>query len=324
MAHDLQTTINQSTADKFVNSVKYPFTVFERKSPYEGVDLAATTSLSLDDEILQKFDDALHIELLDEVNRLPANGYSQTSRFERSNLSIETRQSLDEIATNTRDCLAALAAHAAESDSSKPNWDGPTQQELETILDAVEAETLDLASLRIALGDWDITALIAWIRVDVRQVPTFLLGGQTISLGIKVASDGTGEVWLKHPWLKCVKKWRGICYSWKKIVKHTLLLRVTLRGIKVRAKAKAELSTQNASVLVRGKFDELRIDHRYLDQIPIEKIANVAMSNKPISIFDASRLIATIPVLNSQFAVDSIAIPTVPNEISVQVTLKQL
>lgn len=324
MAYDLESTIAQSAADKLVNSVKYPFTVFERKSPYEARSDGEFEGPAPDDELAYAFDDAQHSELLKLVSSLPARRYSRASRTQRTELAEETRRALDEIAANARECGEALAAYGNTTGTDKPDWDGPSRKELDDLLAVVEAETLDLGQLRKVLGDWGISPVITWIRIDLREAPVFKLGGSSVSLGIKIATDGTGEVWAKHPWFKCIKKWNGICYRWKKIVKHTLLIRVTLRGIKVRAKAKAEFSTRGAKVVVRGRFDELRIDHKYLDQIPIEKIANKALDDKPIEVFDAATLIATVPVLKSRFTIDKIGLPNTPGQISVQVTLRQV
>lgn len=325
MAYDLQSSVAQSAADKLVKSVGYPFTVFERKSPYEGLALADFEA-DPEDEAIYRLDEKQLRQLLGEADKVPKTYDRQGNRpmKQEDQLAHETLRGLEEIAANARECLDALHAHTAAKSEDKPAWDGPTEQELKDIIAAAEARPLSYDSLRTTLGDWGITPLVTWIKVQLREAPAFTLGGTVFGLGVKVAADGTGEVWLKHPWLKCVKKWHGICYGWKKITKHTLLLRVTLRGIKVKAKAEAHLSTNGPLVLATGKFTELRLDHKWLDQIPLERIANQALTAKPVTIFDAGKLVATVPLLGSRFTVGSLVIPNVPGEIGVEVTLKQL
>lgn len=325
MPSDLQSTINQSAADKLIRSVAYPFTVFERKTPYKGLAMLSFDADELDEAgagMMTEFEDDQYKALLEEVAKTPVR-YDEQGIVEATNLAQQTRQALIEIGQNARECKEAKQALDARPEPDKPAWDGPTEEELNEIIATAESSSPDLESLR-ALGDWGIAALVTWIRVQVREAPGLTLNSPTVGLSVKVGADGTGEVWLKHPWLKCVKRKWGICYGWKKIVKHTLLLRVTLRGIKVRANARAHFETDRALVKARGEFIELRLDHRYLDRIPLERVANLALADRKVTVFDAGKLVATVPVLGSRFTVDRLDLPQASGAVTVQVTVRQV
>lgn len=75
---------------------------------------------------------------------------------------------------------------------------------------------------------------------------------------------------------------------------------------------------------VRGEFDSLRLDYPILDKIPLEGIANRALADRLVYVYDAAQLVETVPVLQSHFTVGSISLPPTASGISVGVTLRQV
>ena len=66
----------------------------------------------------------------------------------------------------------------AKGRSQKPQWDGPDEQTLKEIINISESKTQKIDDLR-KLGDWDITALVTWIKVFVREEPLSSSAAQT-------------------------------------------------------------------------------------------------------------------------------------------------
>ena len=95
-------------------------------------------------------------------------------------------------------------------------------------------------------------------------------------------------------------------------------------SLDVAAEAHADVSARGPLVAVQAAFDRLRLDYPILDKIPLERIANAALANQLAYVFDASQLVASVPVLGSKFKVDSVSLPSSSNSISVGVNIKQI
>jgi hypothetical protein len=74
----------------------------------------------------------------------------------------------------------------------------------------------------------------------------------------------------------------------------------------------------------QASFDELRLDYDILDKIPLEGIANKALRDSLVYVYDASTLMATVPVFQSKFAIASIQLPDATGSLGVGVTIKKL
>lgn len=324
MSYDLESSVTQSAADKVVRSVSYPFTVFEERKPYEGLAESPAGS----DEAVWEFDAAAYDAVVqDAVGQWSGTFTHSRTQPDAESLGGEMLALINSLSTNAAECMSSLdevERYNQDNPSEPLTWDGPDRAELQEIIDLASEAGLTVANLNKVLGDWGIKAVVTWIKVSLGVAPTFTLAGDSFALSLpKIVVDGTGEVWAKHPWLKCIKKKWGICYKWKKVVKHTRLLRVTLRGLKFKVGARATILTEGALVKARGHFDTLRIDHRYLDRIPLEKLANRKLQDRTVVVFDARELVATIPTLKSKFKVDSIHVPPTPGKVSVEVTVTQ-
>ena len=109
----------------------------------------------------------------------------------------------------------------------------------------------------------------------------------------------------------------------KKVHKCKRIARVTVEP-DIAAEAHATLLAKEARVLAFAKFDRLRIDEPILRKIPLEGFANRGLGDKPVYVYDASKLVATVPVLGSKFTVDKIILPPSADSIGVGVIIRKV
>jgi hypothetical protein len=136
--------------------------------------------------------------------------------------------------------------------------------------------------------------------------------------GIRVEVKATGELWAKYPWWNCYK-W---CTKWKKVIKCDRVGSLTVAP-EIAAEAHASVEARGTEVIVRGEFDRLRLAYPILDKIPLEGIANGALRDKLIFVYDAAKLVFAVPVLGSRFRVESINLPALDPGIGVGVVVRQ-
>lgn len=322
---ELDATIHQSMADKIVDSVKYPFTVFEHKNPYEGFEI-------LDSEDF----DSLEIstdDFLKETSKTVLNEYSVLSISEESQM-IENNffGDLKDLKTNFIECKNANKAFATYLNSnpdSSYKWDGPSLEELDDLIEAIDVYEADLSNFNSLVSLIKIKAQVTWIRVKLGSRPDFRINGQRFDLkNLQVLPSGTGEVWAKYKWLKCTRTINTpigrVCYRWRWTTRNTRLLKVTLKNIKLNVSAHAKVTPKGSRVNVYAHLDELRLDYRYLRKIPLEKLGNKYLSKDPVVIFDAGIYVKTVPVLNKDFRVKTIEIPNEQDKITVKVSVEQV
>lgn len=111
-------------------------------------------------------------------------------------------------------------------------------------------------------------------------------------------------------------------FGWK----WALILSVTVPdpGIDFVFDADANFNAAGATVTVTAHFNKLRLDYSILNGIPLEGLANSILGSKPLAVYDASKLIATIPIFESHFAVADINLPRTNGGITVEATVKQI
>lgn len=322
---ELKATINQSMADKIVKSVNYPFTVFEHRKPFEGFSF--TNEIESDDEI--NIESEQFLKDIKVVLNGTFENYEDKEQ-ELDDLAVNFSTEIRGLRENFEECLVAynkIEEWNTQNPDQKHTWDGPTKDFLESIIKDIKAyESNSLQDYKSLSKLIEIKAQITWIRVILGKEPNFLLNGQRFDVSLpSILPSGTAEVWAKYKWLKCTKYveifGRKICVGWKWTTKLTKLLSITLKDIKFKVKAHAIVKPKGAIVNVYGAFDELRLDYRFIDRIPLEKLANKILGDKPLTVFDASVFVKTIPVLNSSFRVSKIEIPNEANKIAIDITV---
>jgi hypothetical protein len=331
---DLKATINQSIADKIVDSVTYPFTVFEHRKPFGGFGLL-NAEVNSDDEV--SIDSKT---FLDQITSSHKNSFKSFEPNEQiiEDLHFNFYSELTALKENLSECLISfdkVEKHNIDNSDNELVWDGPDKNYLlETIenLSAYEKILIsDNSKSNNSKIDYskidkiiEFKGQITWVRVTLGKRPVFKINGKRFDLNLpSILPSGTAEVWAKHIWLKCVRKWRGICYGWKLTTKETRLSSVSLVDVKFKVKAHAIVEPKGSLININGSFDEFRIDYPILKEIPLEKLGNYYLKNLPVAIFDAGVYVKTIPVLDRSFRVSNINIPNEEGQITIEVTVSQ-
>ncbi len=169
-------------------------------------------------------------------------------------------------------------------------------------------------------GLWGIYAWCRYLRIIVEKKPGIKLSSPKIDLnGIKIKVTASGELWSKYPWWKCYK-W---CTKWKKVIKCKRIASVTVSP-KIKAEAHAVLKAEAAKIFAQGKFDRLRLNYNILDKIPLEELANKALKDKLVYVYDAGQFVAVVPLLKSKFTVDTVSLPASNDGLNVGILLRQI
>jgi hypothetical protein len=297
-AADLSAEIAQSSADKLTGSVSYPLRVLEHRKDFPGCTRLASSSES---GFYEYSKDEIEAMLKGAVSHIRARTHGsevsvQSQIYSFAGSIVEQARKVLEIATTASD------------------YEGPDKSELNAVVDG------GIENLVNTLGDFGIYAWNPYLRVTVKKRPSIGLQSPRIDLsGISIEVVATGELWAKYPWWNCYK-W---CTKWEKIHKCDRVASLTVSP-DIAANAHAVVQTSGARVLVQAEFDKLRLDYDILRKIPLEGVANSALRGKSLFVYDASQLIATVPVLQSRFAVDEILLPPNSGGISVGVALRQI
>jgi len=206
------------------------------------------------------------------------------------------------------------AKKALDVATTSSDYEGPDKKKLQEVVNG------GIEGLVDTLGDFGIYAWNPFLRVTIKKKPRVSLRSPRIDLnGISIEVAATGELWSKYPWWNCYK-W---CTKWEKVHKCDRIASLTVSP-DIAAEAHATIEAAAARVLVRGEFDKLRLDYDILNKIPLEGVANKALKGKPLFVYDASQLIATVPILQSRFGIEKIVLPPNPGGIGVGVVLRQI
>jgi hypothetical protein len=301
---DLSATVSQSSADKLIKSVAYPFTVFDQSWPFQG---RVVSGAEADYEYTQA-----------EIKKMlgAAQKRSPQQTLPAPNDSPEDQVSGDIVAaasTVIESAKACLNARDEAEKAGKP-FVGPSRALVQGILDGGVA---GLASIR----GIQIKAHLAWLKVVVTNQPNLSLGVPTIAMSnVNVLVSATGELWWYHPSFHC-SHW---CFNWSVTWGWDRIASLTINGVKLAIAAHANVSAQGTLIIASGVIDRLRLDYPILRDIPLEGFANSALSGKLVYVFDAGQYLATVPVLNSHFAVADITLPASASQIEVDITIKQV
>ena len=297
---DLSARIDQTACDKLLQSIHYPFVPLERNEPFPGCDKLVAAEV----DGLYRYPDA-------DVDRLFANSVEQiNTRDTNTDVTVE-----DQIFAFGGSIIqqAKLVREAAD----KPDYEGPDKAELDAIIDG--GIPLLGKSLRRVMSDWGIYAWCSHLRVTVKSRPGLKLSSPRIDLtGLRLEVRATGELHAKFPWWNCYQ-W---CLRWRKVHKCERIASLTVSpDLAIDAHAGLEIAALR--VLASASFDRLRLDYPILRDLPLEGLANSLLKVKRVPVYDAAPLIATVPVLQSRFVVDSLDLPPTGDGIEIGVNLRQ-
>jgi hypothetical protein len=296
---DLYSEVHQSAADQLLQSVKYPFTAFERRQEFPGCSKEAVRSGGAIYEYKKSEVKKMLRDAVEFVRKNP----------DRKDVSIE-----DQIYAFGGSIVEQAKKVVDAANAAGAKYQGPAKAKMQSIVDGgIEglAETLD---------DLGVYGWCPYVRVTAKQMPHINLASPRIDLtGVSIEVTATGELWFKHPWWNCYK-W---CTQWEKVIKCDKVGSITVSP-SFNADAHATVEADRKRVVVRAEFDKLRLDFPILDKIPLEGIANEALRDKLIFVFDAGQLVATVPILQSRFTVDAVELPATASGIAIGVTVRQL
>jgi hypothetical protein len=303
---DLNAAINQSTANKLLNSTVFPLLIVNTTNPPPGV-LITTESVNEDEIILSKEAVA---NLLKEIMKAVD---PKSTRTPGGDVKVYS-EALSNLSQTIESAKAFLRAKKeAESTVPPTPFEGPDPAYVQSILDnGIEG----LANIQ----GIEFKVICSKLQVIADNKPTLTLNGPNISVSnSKITTNATAELWWYHPTLHCSRfctNW-SITWGWDRIASASASVRVDFDGY--------------ASVIVNGKvlfaslhINKLRLDYPILREIPLEGIANRVLANKQIPIFDAGNFIASIPIINSRFVIDGIYIPVVAGGIEIDIEIKQI
>jgi hypothetical protein len=300
MSRDLYAEIDQSAVDKLLNSITYPFTIFDQHRDFPGCPGVVRKS----DSVFKPYSAAQIDKMLATAVKGAVGGGAKTSN-------------------GPDDGLYALAgkivqqSKAALEASSSANYTGPDKAVLKKIVDG-GAEKLQ--STVKPLGDFGLYPWCPNLRVVLRTRPAIGLAVPRIDLdNIRIEVTATGELWAKYPLPWC-HRW---CTQWG-ISEHCDRIASLTVSVDILADAHVLITAAGTKVLAQAVCDKLRLDYPILRDIPLEGFANDALGGKVLTVYDASALVETVPVLESRFAVNSVKLPNADGAIGVEVIIKQL
>jgi hypothetical protein len=301
--HDLYAEVKQSASDKVVESVLYPFTALEQNQGFPGCTKLA-------EEMAAEENAPFYVLTSAEVGDLLSAAVRDVRASQSSSeatVSGQVYAFAGDIIQQAKHVIDAASAAGSE-------YEGPDVANLQGIVDG------GIEGLVNTLGDWGIYAWCTYLRVIVESRPEIALSSPRINLNdIEIKVTATGELWSKYPWWKCYK-W---CTKWEKVIKCDRIASITVSP-KIRAEAHALLKAEAAKVYVQGVFDRLRLNYPILDKIPLEGLANKALKQTLVYVFDASKFVAVVPILESKFTVGTVTLPASADDLNVGISLRQV
>lgn len=290
---DLSASVYQSAADELLQSVSYPFTLLDQHYPFMGLMLEGQD----DDQSLtahQIRDLLKDADALQGVTVIPRPADSPHDEFLR----------------DVAGCASELIQDAKETllDVDTVGYSGPSPQDLKSWIGGGIKGIAKFPGI-------EFKAHLAWLKVLLRVRPTVGLNSPRIDVtNVDTLVSATGELWAYVP---TIENWK-IVWKWKSWAS------VTVRDVKVRAAAHAELSATGSSIRARAVADRLRLNYDILNLIPLEDFATQSLSNHQVPIFDGSQYVTTSPLLNSRFTVAGIQLPPSKGLIEVHLLLRRV
>ncbi len=298
---DLYAEVGQSACDKLLQSIDYPFVIMEKKQEFPGCKAVLTRT----EKDYYRYTNDETDEMLRECVNVITKDQNRTENTVHDDLYSFGGSIIQQ---------AKLVLEA----QGQQGYEGPSKEDLETIIGGGIAGLGK--NLRAVLGDFGIYAWNSHLRITLKNRPTLSLRSPRIELdGVEVEILARGELWVKYPWWNC-HQW---CTKWKKVIKCNRIASATATP-DIAIDAHADIVARGARVYAKAQFDKLRLDYDILREIPLENVANSVLGKKEVVVYDAAGLVASVPAIGANFAVDTITLP--PNEQGngVGVTIKEV
>jgi hypothetical protein len=309
--NDLSAKIDQSAADKLLNSVAFPLTLVSVSTPPPGNLL--TQEVANDYEVILS---ATRVqELLDAFSKASQTNIQSTSDIpdDETKFNLEALGNISETIESAKACLRAMEEPQTPT-SAGQIFSFPDKAYLEGIVKG------GVEGLLKTTKGLEVKAICSDLRVIANNKPNLGLNGPKVSISnSKINVKATGELWAKIPSFHC-SRW---CTRWTISWRWVRLASVSV-SITVDLDAYIEILINGKILNAKAHINKLRLAYPILKEIPLEAIANSQLKNKLIPIFDAGSFIACVPVVNSRFGIESISIPNVAGSIEIDIAIKQV
>ena len=315
---DLRADINQPAFDKIVNATKFPLTLFEHKDPFKSLD---SDPVLVADETTKIFNEAQSLAFIKE-----------------SFLTVRAPESFDLKEANSvyRDAIQAEWYRILEDidrivEEGERNNRATNPQRIEfkdfTLdeLKEIQRGTAEAAFTKFNArekGAMFIKVHLPYARVDVVSRPTLKVQSPEFKLqNLMVNPTATGELWMKVPVFSCCRTVLGICvcvrvtWKWKRIASLTVSPRL---GADVTVK----FSESQLKIYAQAQFDKLFLDYFILRDIDLSGLANRYLRNRNFELYDVSKFVASLPYINANFRIESLALPPRTDGVSVELVIK--
>lgn len=313
-SQDLKAEVHQTAFDKVLNSVAYPFTVFEKSYPFKTVpgppgrippqDENLLTKVLSKEESTDYFEWA--VENRGPVQASPVtdidNIYRQALQVEWELMKAEIQKLIDEYNRN----------------SSTPGYTFPltdyTIKELKTISEGTVKQAIEVFNNK-EVSAFGIKVHLAYFRLSLDNKPALTVQSPTFSVqDLAVIPTATGELWVKVPVFRCCPI--RITWKWKRIASLTIAPKFNT-GAKVTFRVKA------LKVVGTGEVTNLVLDYPILRELELKAIANRILAGKEFELYDASAFVASLEYINTHFRIESISIPQNSNGVTIVVNITQ-
>jgi hypothetical protein len=306
---DLSAKIDQSAADKLLNSITFPFTFVDVQTRPPG--LLYSSDKKGEQEIL--LDNAKVQELLD--------GFAKANSIKtmKAPNDLEAKFNSEGLSNISQTIETARACLQAQQGSQTPTTTGqvfsfPDKKELQAIVDG-GVEGLLKTTKGLAMK-----VICSELKITANNKPNLGLNGSKISIGnANFNVKATGELWAHIPSFHC-SRW---CTNWTVTWRWVRLASITV-SVTLALDCYVEIVVNGKIVYAKAHINKLRLAYPILKEIPLEGIANSQLSNKLIQVFDAGSFVACLPLIHSKFGIESVTIPNIPNCIPIEIEIKQL
>jgi hypothetical protein len=309
--NDLSAKIEQSAVDKLLKSVNFPLTIVDVVTPPPGNlftrELINENEITLSDTQAQELLTALSKVNTTHIQTIPSINDGENKFYQEALSNISTT------IESAKACLKALEAPQIQT-SSGQIFSFPDKTYLEKIVNG------GVEGLLQTTKGLEIKAICSDLKVIANNRPGLSLNGPKISVSnAKITVKATGELWSHLPSFHC-SRW---CTNWTITWRWVKLASVSV-SVTIDLDAYIELISNGKIVSARGHVNKLRLAYPILKEIPLENIANNYLQGKLVPVFDAGSFIASVPVINSRFAIDSISIPNATGFTEIDISIKQL
>jgi hypothetical protein len=288
---DIYAAVEQSAVDKVVRDAVYPITLIDAWYPFGG-DIEAHDQVLSGAEVKSALEKAKSTDCKTHYQELECRVLQ--AHVERTQRIEDVRRAKNELI------------------KGGGTWKGPTDKEL----DALEQ------------GDFPVKLHLAHLKINLLRPPAISISGTTTSInGVSIAVDAIGEVWVEYPAWICTKTCSigpiTICCEGHFESRWFKLAEVPVNDVRIAVDGAITLTVDGLVVYGVPSVSKLVLDYPILRDINLAWFANQALAGQRLAIIDASKLVAALPYINTNYAIQTISVSG-NGEIRADITIKKV